>query len=493
MTLYKSFYERATSGLTVPYCSAPIGTVEQIHGSIIDVRLNESCEIPDQYNLVRVVAGTLRLAEVNTFLSPTLIRCILVSGAEGLSRGLPVYDTGIGITAPIGMHALGRLFDALGNLMGPTSDSCPAPRASIWRSAPSLTDLDAATASQIETGIKVIDAMVPLKRGGKAGIFGGAGVGKTVVLLECIYSIARYHGGVSIFAGVGERCREGAELYQEMLDSGVIDPTSLCDSKIALFYACMQDTPLKRMRVPFTALTTAEYFRELMQMDVFFFIDNLYRYIQAGSEISAALGRIPGLMGYQPTLNSEMATLQERIGSTRYGSITSLQAIYVPADDLSDPGAAAAFKHLDSFIVLSRDLASKGRYPAIDFVTSHSNITTKAILGNVHYQLVQQTLRITKRYAKIQDIIALLGSSDLTPEDRSVVDRARKIERFFTQPFFVAEPFTGIAGAYVPLLATLRGLQSILTGKLEGVPEGKLYMIGAIPDSLCKDTDEASA
>jgi F-type H+-transporting ATPase subunit beta len=382
------------------------------------------------------------------------------------------------------MHALGRLFDALGNLMGPTSDSCPAPRASIWRSAPKLTDLGDISASQIETGIKVVDAMVPIKRGGKVGIFGGAGVGKTVVLLECIYSIARYHGGVSVFAGVGERCREGADLYQEMLDSGVIDPDTLSDSKVALFYACMHDTALKRTRVPFTALTTAEYYRELIEMDVFFFVDNLYRYIQAGSELSSALGRIPGLMGYQPTLSSEMAALQERIGSTRYGSITSLQAIYVPADDLSDPGAAAAFKHLDSFIVLSRDLASKGRFPAIDYITSHSNITTKAILGNVHYQLVQQTLRITKRYAKIQDIIAILGTSDLTPEDRSVVDRARKLERFFTQPFFVAEPFTGIPGTYVPLTDTLTGLQLILTGQLAHLEEARLYMIGGIDDSL---------
>jgi photosystem II CP47 chlorophyll apoprotein len=469
-----------------------IGAVQQISGSVIDVQITEGTELPDIYNLLKIEAtassdgspSTYRLAEVSSLLSPTLLRCILVSGSEGLSRGLTVYDTGLGITAPIGMHALGRLFDALGNLMGPTSDSCPAPRASIWRSAPKLTDLGDISASQIETGIKVVDAMVPIKRGGKVGIFGGAGVGKTVVLLECIYSIARYHGGVSVFAGVGERCREGADLYQEMLDSGVIDPDTLSDSKVALFYACMHDTALKRTRVPFTALTTAEYYRELIEMDVFFFVDNLYRYIQAGSELSSALGRIPGLMGYQPTLSSEMAALQERIGSTRYGSITSLQAIYVPADDLSDPGAAAAFKHLDSFIVLSRDLASKGRFPAIDYITSHSNITTKAILGNVHYQLVQQTLRITKRYAKIQDIIAILGTSDLTPEDRSVVDRARKLERFFTQPFFVAEPFTGIPGTYVTLTDTLSGLQFILTGKLTHLEEERLYMIGGIDDSL---------
>jgi F-type H+-transporting ATPase subunit beta len=501
------------------------GRIVAVNGSVIDVKTEKGCE-PDVNNLLKIpqvatgdssrgkenpgksgpaesevrksetqiTTGSYRLAEVFSHLKPGLVRCVLVTTSTGICRGLPVYDTGSGQTAPIGMYSLGHLFDAFGNIMGPSSVVCRAPRASALRPAPRLVDLGGyQKAVQIETGIKVIDAMAPIKRGGKVGIFGGAGVGKTVVLLECIYSISRYHGGVSVFSGVGERCREGAELYAEMVDSGVLDTAKPENSKITLYYACMHDTASKRMKVSYGALTTAEYFREIMEMDVFLFIDNLYRYIQAGSELSAAIGRIPGLMGYQPTVNSELAMLEERIGRTSRGALTSLQAIYVPADDLSDPGASASFKHLDSFLVLSRDIASKGRYPAIDFVGSHSNIMNPLVLGPSHYKLSKTTVLIYLRYEKIQDLIALLGAADLTPEDKSIVDRARKIERFFTQPFFVAEPFTGMAGEYVGLADTLQGLQWILEGRLANVTESSLYMVGGIDKSLVEAEVETAS
>jgi F-type H+-transporting ATPase subunit beta len=469
------------------------GVIEHVVGSVIDVRIMKG-KRPTLKSLVKIGGdndeGTF--AEVQGYEGDSVARCLALSSTEGLRRGLSVVDTGLPITAPVGMFTLGRLYDCLGNLIGPTSETCCAPRTSVHRPAPTFEDLDCDSIKQMETGIKVVDALVPIKRGGKIGIFGGAGVGKTVVLMECIYSIARYHGGVSVFSGVGERCREGADLYQEMIDSKVVDLDVLENSKVALFYACMQEPALARMRVCFTALTTAEYFREIMGMDVFLFVDNIYRYLQAGAEVSSALGRISGLMGYQPTIETELAELEERIVSTRNGSITSLQAVYVPADDLSDPGPAVVFKHLDAFLVLSRELASKGRYPAIDFTASTSTLLDLAILGKAHYTLAQQVLRTAKRYEKLQDIIALLGMDELSPDDKTLVDRARKIERFMTQPFFVAEPFTGIGGQYVELPDTLKGIKDVLSGAADETPEAALFLIGAIPDDLLSSSNQKS-
>lgn len=491
---HKALYQMIMDQERNFYFTRKCGAIRKVTGSVIDVQTCKGDE-PSLNNLVRIGDNPkgvdFRVAEIFSYIKPGVVRCILVTSSVGIRRGLPVYDTGSEITSPIGMFSLGCLFDAFGNVMAPSQTFCAAPRVSTLRPAPRIVDLGGyQKAFQIETGIKVIDAMAPIKRGGKVGIFGGAGVGKTVVLLECIYSISRYHGGVSVFAGVGERCREGSELYTEMIASGVLLSKKPEDSKISLFYACMHDTASKRMKVSFTALTTAEYFREIIEMDVFIFIDNLYRYIQAGSEISAELGRIPGLMGYQPTINSELAILEERIGRTKSGSLTSLQAIYVPADDLSDPGAAATFKHLDSFLVLSRDIASRGRYPAIDFVGSHSNIMDPDVLGTFHYDLSQRTIFTYKRYERIQDLIALLGASDLSPEDKTAVDRARKLERFFTQPFFVAEPFTGITGEYVNLKETVAGLNYVLSDKLAHVSESDFYMIGAIDPSMLETKSE---
>jgi F-type H+-transporting ATPase subunit beta len=423
------------------------------------------------------------VVEIQGYTNVSSLRCLSLVPTEGLRRGVRCKDTGLPICAPIGIRTLGRLFDVLGN---PTSlkpgETFSAPRAPIHREPPPLWELDCDVAVQIETGIKVVDSLVPVKRGGKIGLFGGAGVGKTVLLMEVIYNVARYHGGLSVFAGVGERSREGLELYQEMIDSRVVTPESIEDSKVALVYACMNEPPLARMRSPFVALTMAEYFREIIEMDVFLFVDNLYRFVQAGSEVSAELGRIPGLMGYQPTLHSEIAQLQERITSTKNGSVTSLQAVYVPADDMSDPGVAATFAHLDAFIVLSRELASKGRYPAVDYVKSSSNLIDRKILGDAHYSLAQQSLRIAKRYDRLQDIIALLGMDELSAEDKTVVKRNRRLERFLTQPLHVAEPFTGMGGAYVRLEDALKGIKCILQGRFDNTSEDSLYMIGNMPD-----------
>ena len=471
------------------------GIVVRVVGSVIDIELILVPKIP------HLMPHTLNLCEVGCFTCsdemPVVVeiqgyqelrwlRCLSLVSIEGLRRGLRCVDTGLPICAPIGIRTLGRLFDVLGNpILLKHGETFSAPRVSIHRQPPPLWDLDCDKVIQIETGIKVVDSLVPVKRGGKIGLFGGAGVGKTVLLMEVIYNVARYHGGLSVFAGVGERSREGLELYQEMIDSRVIIPECIQESKVSLVYACMNEPPLARMRFPFVALTMAEYFREIVEMDVFLFIDNLYRFIQAGSEVSAELGRIPGLMGYQPTLHSEIAQLQERITSTKNGSITSLQAIYVPADDMSDPGVAATFAHLDAFIVLSRELASKGRYPAIDYIKSSSNLLDKKLLGKIHYALAQQSLRISKRYDRLQDIIALLGIDELSTDDKLVVQRNRRLERFLTQPLHVAEPFTGVSGVYVCLKDTLQGVSNILGGDFDDNSEDSLYMIGSIPDSEC--------
>jgi len=466
-----------------------IGRISQIIGPVLDVTFPPG-EMPNIYNAI-VVNGKNEAgddlfvtAEVQQLLGDNTVRAVSMSATDGLMRGMKVADTGASLSVPVGETTLGRIFNVLGepvDNMGPVGGSSTLP---IHRAAPAFTDLDTKL-SIFETGIKVVDLLAPYRRGGKIGLFGGAGVGKTVLIMELINNIAKAHGGVSVFGGVGERTREGNDLYMEMKESGVIDENGK-DSKVALVYGQMNEPPGARMRVGLTALTMAEFFRDVNNQDVLLFIDNIFRFVQAGSEVSALLGRMPSAVGYQPTLATEMGGLQERITSTKDGSITSIQAVYVPADDLTDPAPATTFAHLDATTVLSRNLAAKGIYPAVDPLDSTSTMLQPWIVGDEHYDTAQTVKETLQRYKELQDIIAILGLDELSEEDRLVVARARKIERFLSQPFFVAEVFTGSPGKYVPLAETIQGFQLILKGELDDLPEQAFYLVGNIDEAVTK-------
>ena len=467
-----------------------IGSITQIIGPVVDIAFPPG-KMPNIYNSLIVQdkdndGNELSVTcEVQQLLGDNCVRAVSMSATDGLRRGLEVIDTGNPITIPVGETTLGRIFNVLGtpvDNLGPVEAKEGLP---IHRSAPVFTDLDT-NLSIFETGIKVVDLLAPYRRGGKIGLFGGAGVGKTVLIMELINNIAKAHGGVSVFGGVGERTREGNDLYMEMKESKVINEDNISESKVALVYGQMNEPPGARMRVGLTALTMAEYFRDINKQDVLLFIDNIFRFVQAGSEVSALLGRMPSAVGYQPTLASEMGGLQERITSTKDGSITSIQAIYVPADDLTDPAPATTFAHLDATTVLSRTLASKGIYPAVDPLDSTSTMLQPWIVGEEHYNCAQNVKQTLQRYKELQDIIAILGLDELSEEDRLTVARARKIERFLSQPFFVAEVFTGSPGKYVSLSDTIRGFNLILSGKFDDLPEQAFYLVGNIDEAIEK-------
>jgi F-type H+-transporting ATPase subunit beta len=461
-----------------------IGTIVQVIGPVVDVDFSGSGKMPHLLEALEIhfeVNGqTTRLVlEVQQHLGNRWVRAIAMSSTEGLKRGLPVRATGDSITVPVGEGVLGRIFNVTGD---PTDERGPVPhtkRYPIHRPAPPLVDQDT-KAEILETGIKVIDLICPFTKGGKVGAFGGAGVGKTVVIMELINNIAKGHGGYSVFAGVGERTREGNDLYHEMADSKVIRLDKIEESKVALVYGQMNEPPGARMRVALSALSMAEYFRDEKGQDVLLFVDNVFRFSQAGSEVSALLGRTPSAVGYQPTLAAEMGQLQERITSTRHGSVTSFQAVYVPADDLTDPAPANTFAHLDSTIVLERSIAELGIYPAVDPLASTSKALAPEIVGEEHYAVARGVQRVLQRYKDLQDIIAILGMDELSPEDKLTVFRARKIQRFLSQPFHVAEVFTGTPGQYVPISETIRGFREILDGKHDSVGESEFYMKGGI-------------
>nr|YP_010337716.1 ATP synthase CF1 beta subunit [Sahlingia subintegra]UNJ17301.1 ATP synthase CF1 beta subunit [Sahlingia subintegra] len=462
-----------------------IGTVVQIIGPVLDIEFPPG-QLPKVFNAVTVSGedGTIT-CEVQQLLGDNRVRAVAMSSTDGLKRGIEVTDTGAPITVPVGTPTLGRIFNVLGepvDNLGPVTSNDSLP---IHRPAPLFTQLETKP-SIFETGIKVVDLLAPYRRGGKIGLFGGAGVGKTVLIMELINNIAKAHGGVSVFGGVGERTREGNDLYMEMKESKVIDEDNITDSKVALVYGQMNEPPGARMRVGLTALTMAEYFRDINKQDVLLFIDNIFRFVQAGSEVSALLGRMPSAVGYQPTLATEMGALQERITSTTEGSITSIQAVYVPADDLTDPAPATTFAHLDATTVLSRNLAAKGIYPAVDPLDSTSTMLQPGIVGQEHYAIAQQVKSTLQRYKELQDIIAILGLDELSEEDRATVARARKIERFLSQPFFVAEVFTGSPGKYVSLADSIKGFQMILEGELDDLPEQAFYLVGNLDEAIEK-------
>lgn len=460
------------------------GTIVQVIGAVIDADFSNAAEIPAIYNALTIdydiYGETTKLTlEVQQHLGDGWVRAIAMSTTEGLKRGLELTDTGAPISVPVGPAVLGRIFNVTGDPVDEQGEVKTDKYYAIHRPAPSLVD-QVASAELLETGIKVIDLICPFTKGGKVGAFGGAGVGKTVVIMELINNIAKAHGGYSIFAGVGERTREGNDLYEEMKEAGVINAENLSESKVALVYGQMNEPPGARLRVALSALSMAEYFRDEENQDVLLFVDNVFRYSQAGSEVSALLGRTPSAVGYQPTLAEEMAVLQERITSTNKGSITSFQAVYVPADDLTDPAPANTFAHLDSTVVLERALSEKGIYPAVDPLSSVSKALTPEIVGEEHYRVARGVQSILQRYKDLQDIIAILGMDELSDEDRMAVDRARKIEKFLSQPFHVAEIFTGISGQLVPLKDTVAGFAEILDGKLDDVPENNFYMKGGL-------------
>ncbi len=461
-----------------------IGKITQIIGPVIDARF-PSGKLPRIYNALTIKGTNPAGAEVSVtcevqqLLGDNQVRAVAMSTTDGLVRGMAVVDTGAPISVPVGKCTLGRIFNVLGEPVdekGPVNVTETSP---IHRSAPKFVDLET-TPKVFETGIKVIDLITPYRQGGKIGLFGGAGVGKTVIMMELINNIAIQHGGVSVFGGVGERTREGNDLYNEMIESEVINADNPEDSKIALVYGQMNEPPGARMRVGLSALTMAEYFRDVNKQDVLLFIDNIFRFVQAGSEVSALLGRMPSAVGYQPTLGTDMGDLQERITSTKEGSITSIQAVYVPADDLTDPAPATTFAHLDGTTVLSRGLASKGIYPAVDPLDSTSTMLQADIVGSDHYDTARAVQSTLQRYKELQDIIAILGLDELSEEDRRTVDRARKMERFLSQPFSVAEVFTGSPGQYVTLEDTIKGFKMILAGELDELPEQAFYMVGNI-------------
>lgn len=450
------------------------GIINQIIGPVIDIKFEEG-HMPELLNAILIQDGDKKImAEVAQHVGDDVVRCVALSSTDGLVRGMKALDTGAPITVPVGHEVLGRLFNVIGQTIdekGPVETTKSAP---IHKPAPSFEDQN--TKSEIyETGIKVIDLIAPYTRGGKVGLFGGAGVGKTVLIQELINNIAKEHGGISVFAGVGERTREGNDLYNEMIESGVIEKT-------AMVFGQMNEPPGARMRVALTGLTMAEYFRDEEGQDVLLFIDNIFRFTQAGSEVSALLGRMPSAVGYQPTLATEMGALQERITSTKNGSITSVQAIYVPADDLTDPAPATAFAHLDATTVLNRSITELGIYPAVDPLESTSRILDPLIVGEEHYRVAREVQEVLQKYKDLQDIIAILGMDELSEEDKLTVNRARKVQRFFSQPFSVAEQFTGTPGKYVPLKETVRGFREILEGKYDDVPENLFLMAGSIDE-----------
>ncbi|MCM1164511.1 MAG: F0F1 ATP synthase subunit beta [Lachnospiraceae bacterium] len=455
-----------------------IGTIVQVIGAVLDIRFAPE-NLPNLLNAIEIDNnGSKLVVEVAQHIGDDLVRCISMGSTDGLVRGMEAVDTGASIKVPVGEQTLGRIF----NLLGEAVDNKPQPETEekweIHRPAPTFEEQEASN-EVLETGIKVVDLICPYLKGGKIGLFGGAGVGKTVLIMELINNVAKQHGGISVFTGVGERTREGNDLYREMQESGVI-------SKTALVYGQMNEPPGARMRVALSGLTMAEYFRDKMGQDVLLFIDNIFRFTQAGSEVSALLGRMPSAVGYQPTLATEMGALQERITSTKKGSITSVQAVYVPADDLTDPAPATTFAHLDATTVLSRNIASMGIYPAVDPLDSTSRILTPEILGRDHYQVARDVQAILQRYNELQDIIAILGMDELSDEDKLTVSRARKIQRFLSQPFSVAEQFTGMEGKYVPLKETIRGFKEIIEGKHDDLPESAFLFAGTIDEVVEK-------
>ena len=455
------------------------GKLVQVIGPVIDVKFEKT--LPDIYNALEIYNenGKKIVAEVHSHNGNNVVRAVAMSGTEGLRRGLEVIDTGKPIQVPVGRSTLGRLFNVLAETVDDREKlDTDVLRESIHKDAPSF-EQQGTDSEILETGIKVVDLLAPYLKGGKIGLFGGAGVGKTVLIQELINNIAKGHGGLSVFAGVGERTREGRDLYNEMTESGVIDKT-------ALVYGQMNEPPGARLRVGLTALTMAEYFRDKEGQNVLLFIDNIFRFTQAGSEVSALLGRMPSAVGYQPNLATEMGALQERITSTSTGSITSVQAVYVPADDLTDPAPATTFAHLDATTVLSRQIASLGIYPAVDPLDSTSRILEPEIVGNEHYKIARETQKVLQRYKELQDIIAILGMDELDESDKLTVNRARKIQRFFSQPFSVAEQFTGMKGKYVPLRETIRGFKEILDGLHDDLPEQAFLYVGTIDDAVAK-------
>lgn len=455
-----------------------IGKVVQVMGPVLDIRFADG-ELPELLNAIELQNnGKPLIVEVAQHIGDNVVRCIAMAATDGLVRGAEAMDTGGPIKVPVGDACLGRVF----NLLGEPVDEQPAPTGvehwPIHRPAPAFDEQESST-ELLETGIKVVDLICPYAKGGKIGLFGGAGVGKTVLIQELIYNIATAHNGYSVFTGVGERTREGNDLYGEMAESGVL-------SKTALVYGQMNEPPGARMRVALSGLTMAEYFRDVKHQDVLLFIDNIFRFTQAGSEVSALLGRMPSAVGYQPTLATEMGALQERITSTRKGSITSVQAVYVPADDLTDPAPATTFTHLDATTVLSRDIASQGIYPAVDPLDSTSRILAPEVVGQEHYQIARAVQQVLQRYKELQDIIAIMGMDELSEDDKITVNRARKVQRFLSQSFHVAEQFTGMPGQYVPLKETLRGFKMILNGECDSIPESCFLFAGTIDDVLAK-------
>ncbi len=451
-----------------------IGTVIQVIGPVLDIRFADN-QLPALLNAIEVpVNGKTVIAEVAQHIGDNVVRCIAMGSTDGLQRGVEAVDTGAAISVPVGEECLGRVF----NLLGDPIDNGPAPQASerwpIHRPAPAYEDQQPAT-EILETGIKVIDLICPYAKGGKIGLFGGAGVGKTVLIQELINNVAKQHGGISVFTGVGERTREGNDLYREMTESGVL-------GKTAMVYGQMNEPPGARMRVGLSGLTMAEYFRDVKHQDVLLFIDNIFRFTQAGSEVSALLGRMPSAVGYQPTLATEMGALQERITSTKNGSITSVQAVYVPADDLTDPAPATTFAHLDATTVLDRGISSLGIYPAVDPLDSTSRILSPEILGQEHYDTARAVQSILQRYKELQDIIAIMGMDELSEEDKIIVNRARKVQYFLSQPFEVAEQFTGYTGKYVPLKESIRSFKEIIEGRHDHIPESYFLFKGSIDD-----------
>lgn len=462
------------------------GYVTQIIGPVLDIKF-PSGSLPPIYSAIEITLedGTTTIVEVQQLLGDNAVRAVSMRSTDGLKRGVEAVDLGTPISVPVGTPTLGRIFNVIGEPVDEQGDVISNETLPIHRDAPAFTELETKP-SIFETGIKVVDLLAPYRRGGKIGLFGGAGVGKTVLIMELINNIAKAHGGVSVFGGVGERTREGNDLYEEMKESGVINKSNFKESKVALVYGQMNEPPGARMRVGLTALTMAEYFRDVNKQDVLLFIDNIFRFTQAGSEVSALLGRMPSAVGYQPTLATEMGALQERITSTTQGSITSIQAVYVPADDLTDPAPATTFAHLDATTVLSRGLAAKGIYPAVDPLDSTSTMLQPGIVTEEHYQTAENVKETLQRYKELQDIIAILGIDELSEDDRLIVARARKVERFLSQPFFVAEIFTGSPGEYVSLEDTIKGFTMVLNGELDDLPEQAFYLVGNIDQAIAK-------
>jgi F-type H+-transporting ATPase subunit beta len=462
-----------------------IGKISQVISAVVDVKFNDGEQLPGILNALEVKneVGNKLILEVAQHIGDSSVRCIAMDSTDGLVRGMEVVDTGKPIHVPVGVETLGRILNVVGEPVDEQGPIKSQDMSCIYRDAPDFTE-QSTEKNILVTGIKVIDLLAPYAKGGKIGLFGGAGVGKTVLIMELINNVAKAHGGYTVFAGVGERTREGNDLYHEMIDSGVINTTDFTKSKVSLVYGQMNEPPGARARVALTGLTIAENFRDMDGgQDVLFFVDNIFRFTQAGSEVSATLGRIPSAVGYQPTLATDMGSLQERITSTRNGSITSVQAIYVPADDLTDPAPATSFSHLDATTVLSRQIAELGIYPAVDPLDSNSQMLDPEVVGDEHYTVAREVQRVLQTYKSLQDIIAILGMDELSEEDKLVVNRARKIQRFLSQPFHVAEVFTGAPGKFVSLNDTIKGFKELVEGKYDHLPEAAFYMVGTIEEA----------